>query len=114
MSHPNVFKPINALKSIQQMNMVMIEKLIDGEKPKKGNISKKIQNVVLLMIKKGFSLNSCKDALTTSEKWKKKMSQAANTYFCLFHPLGITGWDCSSPPPFVLKAICTEDRIARI
>ena len=109
-----MFKLINALKSIQQMNMVMIEKLIDGEKAKKENISKRIQNVVLLMIKKGFSLNSCKDELTTSEKREKEMSQAAITYFCLFHPLRITGWDCSPPPPFVLKAICTEDRMTRI
>ena len=51
-SHPNVFKLINALKSIQQMNMVTIEKLIAGEKPKKGNkiyqiISERMQNVVL-------------------------------------------------------------------
>ena len=34
--HPNEFKLINALKSIQQLNMVIVEKLIAGEKPKKG------------------------------------------------------------------------------
>ncbi len=52
MSYPNVLKLINALKSIQQINTVMVEKLIAGEKPKKGNkiyqiISEKMQNIVL-------------------------------------------------------------------
>ncbi len=52
MNHPNVFKLINALKMIQQMNMTVVEKLIAGEKPKQGNnicqiISERMQNAVL-------------------------------------------------------------------
>ncbi len=52
MSHPNVFKLINTLKSIQQMNVVMIKKFIAGEKSKKGNkiyqiMSERMENVAL-------------------------------------------------------------------
>ncbi len=52
MSHPNPFKLINTLKAIQQTNMVVVEKLIAGEKPRQGNkiyqaLSERMQNVVL-------------------------------------------------------------------
>ncbi len=51
MDHPNVFKLINALRSIQQMNMVIVEKLIAGEKPRQGNkiyqlVSERLRNAV--------------------------------------------------------------------
>ncbi len=52
MQHPNVYRLINALKSIQQLNSITVEKLVAGEKPRQGSkiyqvINERLQRLVL-------------------------------------------------------------------